>query len=380
MQRAQYKPRPRNAGAVNVTRSWLNAVGIQADDSAEPGCDLVILNAAGELLHIAIVNSLTDELPDIDDLLVVLAEEIGHYTTSKAVEAFHVITEVAGYGRPIPVDRGVAPSRKEIYGNDFFLQAARHREFRSAPDLPTTKRAEYAPIITRCSRAFFGKNARLCLAHSYQVDDLISYAWIWAHLYAHRYEVHKPTHKNGDDNARLLTAFLKHRFLEFKTLLLKQGKNVLPDADVAQIAMFGRVFDENDTIERYSVDPRKTLEDGIQRAEEEDDTEDEDVAARRRRAAAKVLKANLAALPHEEMVARLKRIAESTVHAYPTRKEARRQLINHSKTCAMCTEVGLSLKPLTGGREGEEVDVRRHENPASSDSSSVEEYGHDLFG
>lgn len=372
MTTANYIPPAKNALAVNVTRSWLAAVNVPATISKAGGCDISVTASDGQKIEVAFVDSLDGPLPDID-CLVVLAAEAASYKKEVALAAFHVITEVAGYGRPIPVDRGTAPSHQQVYGKELFLAASRHTEFRMAPNISREVAAEFATTVMWACRSFFARNTKLCLMHGYQVEDLMTYAWVWTHIFAHRHRIAKPTHKLGDDNQRLLTAYMKHRFGEFRLCLVKQGRSTLPSPDIAQIALMGRVFDANESIERYSVDPRK------ENAIVEDDGKKVLSTRRRRKAAAAMLQANLAALPHDTMVARLKEAAESSLRDYGTKREARRQLLVHFKACAHCQEAGMSLQPLAGGKS-EEINVRRKKAMAPVDGAGGMEDGEHVFG
>lgn len=370
-----YQQQPKNALALNVARSWLRAVGATVHDSSQSGCDLSVEVRGGGRLEVAVVADLDGNLPD-GEVLILLADELGSYDKDTALDAFHIITELAGYGRPMPVDRGVAPTKAEVYGKDIFLTASRHREFRAAPNLTKVKADEYKPIVLRACRNFFWRNTKLCLAHGYQVEDLSTFAWVWTHNFVHRYEIAHPTHKDGDDNQRLLTKYLKNRFGELYDLMLRQGKRVLVEADVAQIALLGRVLDSNEVIQKAPIEP----EDIDSKPTKRRKTPRGPSIARRKKAASEVLKANLAALPHDVMVSRLTECAESLVRDYVTRREARRQLLMHFNSCALCQEKGLSLRPLSGATQGEEIGVRRDEDSAGVDTSSVEEGGEDPLG
>jgi hypothetical protein len=386
-----YKQPKQNWFAVNVARSWLAAVGIKVTESGTPGCDLLIPSAdGGPPIELALVASF-DATPDVD-CLAVLATEIGNAKLNIALDAFHVITEVAGHGRPTPVDRGIAPPQKEYYGQDMFFVASRHQQFRASPNLSKHITKTYEPTVMRACRGVFARNTKLCLRHGFGVDDLATYAWIWTHIFFHRYQVAKPTHKNGDDNQRLLTQHLKQRFSEFIKLVMQYGRSAFPSVQDAEIALLGRVADASEYVGRglrskefsdgaghdfqnpigYSFDPRSP-------EEPVDENAKEISASRRRRAAVKLLNAALEDLPHDDMVHRLKEAAESPQRDYSTKREARRRLLVHFKSCPMCQEMGLSLRPLDGG-DAEEVLVRSQEDAPGGDVPSAAEDGHDIFG
>ncbi len=365
----QYQPAPKNAQAVRVAHSWLRAVNVPATDSARPGCDIAVKCADGAVIDVALVLSFEDELPDSAGL-VVLAGDMANPNLDVAFEALHVITEEAGYGRPVPVDRG---PRIRVYGDDFFLVCARHTEFRRAPDMPSEKQKKYAPLVARACRSFFAKNAKLCAMHGYEVQDLTTYAWTWTNIFVHSYEVRKETNAQGDDNERLFTKYMKDQFFHLFKQMLDANKKLFPDPDTVHIALMGRTFDENHSVEKYSTDPREGIATQLDASGDDRFSleEPKEVSAdRRRRAAAKVLKENLARLPHDVMVQKLKETSENENRDYQTRREARRLLRVHAKGCAACENLTL---PLLATQGAVEVGGRGKETEAGVDALGGEE-------
>lgn len=330
MNKRSFKPQARNAQAIRTLFSWARATGIGCRKSLRAGCDAVLRCADGSELEVALVMAVGEAPADI---LAVLAKELASPKMDVALKAFHVLTEAAGHGSPTPVDRGVKP---KVYGDDFFLIAARHTEFRRAPNLSAEQIATYTGVVQRGCRTFAARNGKLLALHGYEVQDLETFAWIWTHNFVHGSEVQT----TGDDNQRLLTKALRDQFFFFFTKLQLAQRAQFPDPDTVHICLRGQIFDENHDIEKYSSDPRlDAMPAGVQ------EDSDEAAEARRRKAKAKILKQNLEALPHDTMIEKLKEQAESVQRDYSTRREARRLLLAHAKTCEMCA--GMELGSLT---------------------------------
>lgn len=354
MRKSQFNPQPKNAQAVRVAMSWLRAVDIPSEASAKPGCDIAMKAADGTTVDVAFVYGLDGELPE--DCIVIDAAEMSSPKRDVALVAFHILTESAGHGRPTPVDRGAEPT-KRIYGDDFFAAAARHTEFRLAPNLGNEKMKQYGSIVARQTRVFFSRNARLCSLHGYEVEDLMTYAWVWTHIFAHKFERQDLQTEKGDDNERLLTKFLKDRFTEFYGHLRRVGKNTFPEADTFSTVMMGRA----EVVSEPSYDPRKDPTLAFSGAETDKPApapeENAEAAARKRKAFANVLKKNLERLgeaDHGLMVTRLLEESRNTQRDFQTRRVARQLLRKHAVNCPDCAELDLG----SFSDDGEEVEVR----------------------
>lgn len=353
---SHYSPLSPNSRAVRICHSYCQAASIPVRISNRPHCDLAVTAKDGTTLDVAIVMSpQTDELAD-GPSITLLASDVASPKLEVALEAFHILTEEAGYGRPIPVDRG---EKHKVYGNDMFLIVARHTEYQRAPDMSREKLARYMPVIQRACKRFMSMNAKLLRMHMYEMNDLISLSIVWTTIFAHSSEILSPTQEEHDDNERLLTKHLKSQFFHFYTKLLGENAKQFPDPDTVSIALKGHVLDENHSIEKVAVDPRTEGEPVV-----EEKVETQAAVARRRDAARIVLDRMLAALPHDEMLKKLRREYENTCRDDKTREYARQRLIDHAKECDAC--LGAKFPPVSqlSVRAGKNVVEERGEGEA----------------
>jgi hypothetical protein len=305
--------------AENVLRSWLRAVGIGCDPAAGG------ISVAGAL--ISVVPDPRDEL--LDNTISLLAD-VTSSDLSEALEAFHAVTTATGNGMPVPVDRGPAPTHAEVYGQDLFLVASRHREFRNSPDLPANKVLEYKPVVVRWARSFFMQNRELCQGHGYEVGDLVTFGWMWAHVYAHKSEIVT----KGDDNKKLLTRCLQQRGSELHRYLKKKARDTFPDRQTAYFVMTGEPLSSAKVIEidtAPSEQPKAA------------------VVVRSRKEAADTLESRLAALPHDRMVEALTEASVSFNRDYATQQTAAKMLKKHVGSCTCCQS-----RPFPVQERGEE--------------------------
>lgn len=339
----------RIATAQRICRSWMGATNIP---TAGAGGGLLRARAKnGD----AVTIRFDSEVLDAGRSFLLEIAKITSPDLAVATAEFHRLTEDLGYGSPTPVDRG---PRHHVYGDDFFLVVARHTEFHRAPDLSPEAIKRYEPIVKRACRTFFARNTRLLMMHGYEISDLESYAWVWAHIFAHTSELMyvrrdgEPQEINDDDNRRLLTKHLKDQFFHMFTKLRDSSKTVLPDYGTAACA----------SLTEGVVDVWQTPDEEVA---------DQPIApAYKRRANAQaMLKERLAGLPHEDMVAKLLEQCSNPNRDYATRREARRIVRTHIKGCELCA--GIDLGSLSLG--GHEIDEGGHEAVAGVHALGVEE-------
>lgn len=364
MRAPNYCVQGRNATAVNILRSWLNAVNIPNKPSGVPGFDLTVAGVNGE---VEVQVCLRPDETMTGEGIQVLAGEVTGKKSAKALAAFHKITDAAGYPRQKPVDRGVEPElneqgnpRKLHYKDEEVLVAIRHNEFRRAPNPPKNRWEQYRLTMEKTSWAFLRLNFELCARHGLGIDDLLSYARCWTVNFCAGYETPTPVYC---DNERKLYAYLRQRFaFDLRPILLKKERSMLPDAETVSLALYGRP-DPSDGF------PGSVRGEPLTPAQEEVEEIDYDYIARnceldtsspkaRRESAAKKLGELLSALSHDRMVEVLKETAASTFFDFVTRKEASRQLRLHATSCGSC-DLG------RGPQEDEEL--------AGDDAPSVEE-------
>lgn len=310
-----------------------------------------------------VVADLTDQLPQ--GILVVSAEVAASPNLEEALQAFHVVTEHMGAGRPMPVDRGVPPTKAEIYGKEAFLMLARHREFRRAPDLVGRQAALYLPIAKRFARGFVASNRKLCAAHGYEAGDIETYAIMWAHIFAHQGEHDVPE----DQNVRLLWRYLRQRGSRLHRHLVEKGRETFPDAPEAHMALTGEVLDATPV-----SDPWDDVDTKV-------DTVLTDVEVKPAEPASRTsfldrLLKKLAKMPHDDMVAALKNASTSPDRDYITQQRALRLLRDHAKQCKGCQSCGTACVP----RHRRSSQKGRQEDVGAPDAGSNTEPLEDALG
>lgn len=155
----------------------------------------------------------------------------------RAMETFWSLTERAGHGRPVVVNRGQAPGGVR-YKDDPELVAMRHREFRQVanPGDALYRDPHYQRIINWYCTKFFRANFYLCQQAGYETDDVKTYAWLyltnfygrWRHLDRETFS------KEGYGNGKMFCSYLQQRlYSDLKPLLIRKSRNIVIDAETA---------------------------------------------------------------------------------------------------------------------------------------------------
>jgi len=373
MSQATYRKEVPNAPALLRVNTWLRAVGVPVSDRKEDGIDLTVICSDGSPLFLVVTNdcaALGATVPH----LVVKASDITSRHTAIAMTAFHAITSTAGYGEPMPVDRGPAPEHKLGYEDNFEMVAMRHREFRRVPNPPPEELASYDSIINKAVARFLRVNQIICARHGLEASDLKTYAQVWACNYIGLYKVAAPT---NHDNERKLYAHLSQRFGNFIEVFLRKEANCVVDSDTACTALYGRPAARIRTRRSGAIDP--TLleplglsEEGLQEEPEVEAgdeplgdalvwempdytqlAEEEQVhdLKKRRVTAKKALAEALAAMDHETLIRVLTEASENRFICYDAQAEARRQLRLHAITCQSCSSAEVEVQDQLPGEE-----------------------------
>lgn len=369
-----------NARAVCVTNSWLTATKIPHTKSTKKGYDIEVTSKDGEILYVAV--QADDSIPTpVERCVIVAARQLASSKKLDALEAFYRITEVAGYGRPLPSDRGPDPDRKLNINNEFELVAMRHCDFRHAPNPSKEKFKQYETIISNVVRYYGNRagNRALLQRCGYSDGDLKTFALVWTTNYIHKFTIEDA---RDHDNQKLLTAYLKQRFNEFFPLLWKKASCWFPALDVVTSGLYTGVAGVNE-IKRFSTynavselawSPVKEKDalataltiyqppaakssdrqapcfmyDSLRatyvsdpRIAEGEDPEyvirnnklDKTSFAKRRQSASDLLAQNLLALPHNRRMEVLIEAAQNPSFCFESRKEAVRQIKAHRKGC-----------------------------------------------
>jgi hypothetical protein len=191
-------------------------------------------------------------------------------------------------------------------------------------------------VIDKAVWQFFRKNQQVCQDHLYGPDDLRTYAQVWTVSYISLYEV---AGAPQGDRERFLFQFLRQKFMEFRKLLDKKGRNILPMLDDAHIATHGRPYDYANAESWYSAgDPEAGL---VEEIEDLDSIEvGEAVRSRSAQAGAPrvSLDEHLRDMPHNKMVEVLSAAVENDRIHLDARREASRRLKAHAMRCDNCSK------------------------------------------
>lgn len=293
--------------AARVLRSWLTASGLRFTET-----DKGVVLSGRHILLSEDPGRVTG-----DGSICVSIDGLVSTDMARALETYWSVTEQCGHGRPNPIKRTAVKVR---YGQDLLLVAGRHREFVGAPDLSREEAKIYAPVIRGMCGRFYRMNQHLCKTHSYDIDDLSTFAWMWAHIYAHRY-------RRGEiSDTRLLSAYLRQRFSHLHFQLKSRLTAVKPD--------------------------KGTVIDVLLREQDADDTELSDAEPCERDISA--LQEKLVAMPHDSMVRALLTQAHNQNRDQVTRMTALRMLRKHAKSCGSCAGSDFSLHGQPVAERGEE--------------------------
>ncbi len=301
-----------------------------------------------------------------------LAHRDSGYTIKDAHDLFNELQVVLGYTPKIPVDRGECASNVRhngSYGEDTVF---RHREFRRSPNPTAEDFARYESVIKNAIRIFMLRWPRLVHTMGMEDADLRQYCLIWVTNFIGLYE--RPN-LSMEENSSLCYKYISQRLCELKNWLEKRGKNSLltkPGSAHKQIYVNedGEMFDGDamggdlmDTImdpERYIAypfvfsDPPDDYQYRARHALYASYTDPND----RRNAASQVLNQLLKGLSHEKYVESLSETALNSCCDIEARQEAIRQLLQHAKNCAACSDYV------------EVLAVKVHEDMARSDPFS----------
>lgn len=235
---------PRTQKALTLTLAWLKAVGIPAAAGAaeiNPRGDIVITTKAGQEIGVVLQPPGAAAVAAGDSQVVISSRDMTA-KPAKAIRTFHRITTASGYGQPMPLNRGEAPTQRLKSGEDFDLTAIRHWEFRRTTNTSAAELGRYEDIITSEIRRFRYFNKGFCDRYGLEIDDLRTYGLAWGMNYIGLYEDHS---KGKDDNRRLMRTHLRQRLHELQVMLMNRGRKVFADEEVVEVMTQGTVSDGN---------------------------------------------------------------------------------------------------------------------------------------
>lgn len=330
-----YRPVTPNAVPVAQLRSWLGTCGIAFQPSTTPGCDLTVRCSDGSSLEVAVSLNLNNQPLNA---LVIPAKSLTAKSRDVAFATFHQITEAAGYGKPIPVDRGEEPKQKLHYSSDPDSVALRHREFSRSPNATAAQYAFYEPVIKKAAGAFLKMNRDWCDHVGLEMGDLRTYCLGWVTIYIARYE--RPAEEcTSSDNEKKCYAFLRQRLREMRSIQMKKDRSISVDDDTAHIGLFGDIMDmdelarRNDPREWISTEETADRQRGQEEYAEEHAEVDLSSATARRKSVQKLLADKLGSLDHLELLGTLQKAIGNDSFSYDVQREARRQLRLHCESC-----------------------------------------------
>jgi hypothetical protein len=226
--------------ASHILKSYLQALSIPY--TAGNAEDLVVHGKNGS--HVGVRFSNRTELAG--DGVQVSANDMLSPDLERIFSAFHTVTEAAGYGRPLPVDRGAAPEGKVTYQDDFELVYLRHQIFRRTPtpaDMSVVE--ELLPYIKRAATKAFFKFKGIFTPMGFSESDLLNIGRVHTLSYLHNYA----DSEDSTSNIRLFTEFLNQRFAELAKLA---GKKAMSATCFGGPAPYRRNAQDDDTYSNFT--------------------------------------------------------------------------------------------------------------------------------
>lgn len=312
MTQSAASPHPSNAVATNLFRSWLTATKIPYSLGTVTGIDFVIQRADGGELPVAV------DRPQVPEgAISVSRKAMTGKKVQDALAAFWAVTDAAGYPRRRPINRGSDPAcnergnpRKLHYRDEPFLVSIRHTEFRRAPDPTPEQWRTYEPVMRRVVNSFYREYRKPLIRNGMGIDDLMTYARCYLANFCSRHEV------PGDPrNLHRCRLYINQRLFggDGAGILLKKERSVLPDAETANIGVYGRP-DADDTTDHAAL------------------IEVDEVGAAR-------LERRLKTLPHRQLVNALRQAAGNRALGAAARV-AQKRLAEHLSSCRNCKQKG----------------------------------------
>ncbi len=190
--------------AIHVLKSHLNALKIDfSTDSTS--ADLVVKGTKGDVPVILVEGKTSVEGSKIS----INVEDIVAPQLDKVLGAIHVLTEFAGFGRPIPVDRGPAKKGRVTYHDQYEDVIFRHQLLRRSPNPEQKELERYLPVIKRVVYGIMRQFKPVFGAMGMDEGDLVSIAMVHTISFIHNY-----AYESESKNSKLLTEFLVQRLGE----------------------------------------------------------------------------------------------------------------------------------------------------------------------
>ena len=157
-----------------------------------------------------------------DSTVTISADDLTSSRMETILSAFHTVTDKAGYGRPNPVNRGTAPSRRLNASEDFELVYLRHSILRRTPNPSDMKEVEkYLPVIRRAASKAIYRFRYAFNQMAFSVEDLESIGLVHTMTFLHNYAQQNPI-----ENVRLLVEHLNQRFTELALMCSRKARSI----------------------------------------------------------------------------------------------------------------------------------------------------------
>lgn len=159
--------------------------------------------------------------PLFKDFILVSSKDLTSFELEKSLESLHKVTEAAGYGKPLPFDRGEKPGERINYNDNFEDVYLRHSLFRRVPDATAAQMEPYMSTLKHSARRALYKWQSSFKSMGFGEDDLVNIGRIYLMSFIHFYA----TSEDVNENQKLLVAFLKQRFGEAAKISFKKALN-----------------------------------------------------------------------------------------------------------------------------------------------------------
>lgn len=135
-------------------------------------------------------------------------------------ETLHKVTEAAGFGRPMPVDRGEMRSENVTYHDHYEDIYLRHRHLYRTPNPAPEDVAKYRHVVRRAAEKAFFRFNLIATSVGFEVDDLYNIGLLHLGVFLHHY-----AYEDDEKNFRICSAFLRQRFEEWAGTTAKKAAN-----------------------------------------------------------------------------------------------------------------------------------------------------------
>ena len=222
---------PKTQGC-HILKSYLSALKIPFVAGAESN-EILVTTTSGKPLPVRVNHSF--ELNNDYSGIVIDTNELSSYKLDQSLKQLHAVTIAGGYGKPIPIDRGVSLGRISYLDNfeDVYL---RHSVFRRSPNCKESDLLPYMKTITAAARRANYRWKTVFSAMGFGENDLVNVALVYTVSFLHNY-----ASDTISDNTGLLSEFLYQRFGEFAKITSKKAQSAtcLPQSMANDISQDG---------------------------------------------------------------------------------------------------------------------------------------------